>query len=872
MQRTGALILVLAGALLLLGGETTAVGQDGPERLQNVGLLNVENASAGVLQAARTAVRGPDETGKDGPLAAVGMELAVLYHQHQAAGASGVQSLRTSRAARPKTSDNDRLYAQSRTYSPLSADGRFVTVDAVAAEDPARLLWELRELGLEGGAAAENVVSGRLPVSAIEQAAALSSLRAMMPSYARTHVGSAESEADSAHWAGEARTTFGVDGNGQKVCVLSDSYNNANVAISASDDIQSGDLPGAGNPEGRTTPVDNLRDDYNGTNPDPSDEGRAMLQLVHDIAPGASLGFHTAFGGLGVFAQGIRDLADAGCTVIVDDVRYSSEPFYQDGLVTNAVDDVVENERVTFFSSAGNDSQNSYEAPFRASGEPSVINSGWVPHDFDASSGTDTRQAITIRSGGTFQIFSFQWTDPSAQVQGSSGPDTDIDIALVDENDNIVVESTRSNNVVPVESVEYTNEGDSEVTLDLVVEKAPTDPEPDSIKYVYTISNEVANESDAVVEEYDTGGATLYGHPMAEGAMAVAAAPFFSTARFRSDIDSSAFLESFSSKGGLTILFGQNGERLSSPVVRQKPEVTGTDFVDNTFFGSDIPDDAIDGIDPDDDPNFPGTSAAAPNVAAIAALIRQARSDLSPSEVYDRLESAAEDAQFRREIEDGELVLEEIAAGVDPWSGHGFVRADRAVPEPTGVQIADASVAASSTGNRNLEVTWTKIGEESVDAFLLERRFFGGSFGEEARIDAGTAMEFALTLEDLPVGQHTFRISGIRNDSTVATTVTSGVLRTGTVDVSVYPNPFRGEVNLSVTFPPDAEKGRRNVRVDVFDLLGRRVATPVLSQEIGDSESIDLGGQLAESLGSGVYFFRVWNENFTATTRAVRVR
>ena len=869
MQRTGALILVLTGALLLLGGKTEALGQDGPERLQNVGLLNVEAVTDEVMQTARSAVMGPDEAGKDGPLAVVGMELAVLYHQHRAAGANGVQALRAPTAARPKTSGDDRLSAKSRTYSPLSADGEFVTVDAIAAEDPGRLLRELRGLGLEGGATAGNVVSGRLPISSIKQAAALSSLRGMMPSYARTSVGSAESEADSAHWTTDARTNRGVDGSGQKVCVLSDSYNQSNSAsTSASEDVQSGDLPGAGNPEGRTTPVDILRDDYDGTDPEPKDEGRAMLQLVHDIAPGARLGFHTAFGGLGIFAQGIRDLADGGCTVIVDDVRYNSEPFYQDGPVTNTVDDVVNSKRVTFFSSAGNEGENSYEAPFRSSSESSVINSGWIPHDFDASPGTDTRQAITIRSGGTFQIFSFQWTDPSAQVQGSSGPDTDIDIALVDQNDNIVVESTRSNDVVPVESMEYTNDGDSEATLDLVVEKAPADPEPDSIKYVYTISNDVGGESDAVVEEYDTGGATLYGHSMAEGAMAVAAAPYFNTARYNSGIDSSAILEYFSSKGGLQIHFDQNGDELPAYETREKPDVTGTDFVDNTFFGTDI-----DIQDPDSFPNFAGTSAAAPNVAAVAALIQQARQDLSPTAVYDRLQSTAVDIRFRQQLDNGSISndLDPIGDGVDPWSGHGFVRADRAVPSPTGVQITDASVGASSTGSRTLEVTWRKAGTEEVDEFLLEHRFFDGAFVEEARIDAGSTTEFARIIEDLPVGRHTFRISAIRNDSTLATTTTSGVLRTEEVDVFAYPNPFRDQVNLSVTFPK-ARNGRRNVRVDVFDLLGRRVATPILSQEIGDSESIDLGGRLPESLGSGVYFFRVWNENMTATTRAVRVR
>ena len=864
MRRTGALILVLTGALLLLGGKTGAFGQDGPERLQNVGLLNVEAVTDGVMQAARSAVMGPDEAGKNGPLAVVGMELAVLYHQHRAAGANGVQALRAPTAARPKTDSDGRLGGHSRIHSPLSADGEFVTVDAIAAEDPGRLLRELRGLGLEGGATAGNVVSGRLPISAIEEAAALSSLRGMMPSYARTFAGSVGSEADTAHRAVEARATLGVSGSGQKVCALSDSYDNADVSISASDDVSSGDLPGQGNPEGRTTPVDALDDSYNGTDPEPSDEGRAMLQLIHDIAPGATLGFHTAFGGIGTFVSGIQELADAGCTVIVDDVRYFVEPFYQDGPMSNAIDDVVTNDGVAYFSSAGNNGQDSYEASFRNSGEPGVINSSSIAHDFDSDAvNSDTRQEITIEDGGTFQV-NLQWTDPSALVQGSSGADTDFDIALVDENDNIVAQSADDNitDGVPFEFFEYTNDGSSAETLFLVIERADENgTDTDRIKYVYS-------GSDFSINEYDTDGPTIFGHAMAEGALAAAAAPFFNTAQYNSGIDSSAILDFFSSRGGIQIRFKQNGDEFPTPKSREKPDVTGTDFIDNTFFGSDI---QI--ADPDPFPNFFGTSAAAPNIAAVAALIREAAPGLTPTQVYDRLESTAVDVRFRQQLENGSISdeLDPTGAGVDPWSGHGFVRADRAVPAPAGVRIANESASVPSTDQRAVEVTWQKIGTESVDEFLLERRFFDGAFVEEARIDAGSTTEFARVIEDLPVGEHTFRISAIRNDSTVDRTRTSGVLRTGEVDVSVYPNPFRDQVNLSVTFPK-ARNGRRNVRVDVFDLLGRRVATPILSQEIGDSESIDLGGRLPESLGSGVYFFRVWNENMTATTRAVRVR
>jgi len=71
------------------------------------------------------------------------------------------------------------------------------------------------------------------------------------------------------------------------------------------------------------------------------DEGRAMAQLIHDIAPDASVSFHTAFNGIADFAQGIQDLADDGADIIVDDIIYFAEPMFQDGIVAQAVDNVV---------------------------------------------------------------------------------------------------------------------------------------------------------------------------------------------------------------------------------------------------------------------------------------------------------------------------------------------------------------------------------------------------------------------------------------------------------------------------------------------------------------------------------------------------
>ncbi|MFO8100428.1 MAG: S8 family serine peptidase [Salinibacter sp.] len=872
-------VLILA-ALLGIGPHVGgAVAQDGRMATDAVGMLSVEGASQDVKQAARQAVWGAASGEKDGPMAALGTELALLYYQHEAGGAQAVQSLREGAGPQPSVQGpQDEPRGRSRVMSPVSADGETVVVDAVAAEDVATLLDDLEALGLEAGATAGAVVSGRIPIASLQEAAQLASLRGMMPSYMRVHVGSVESEADTAHRAYQARTEKGVDGAGEKVCALSDSYDTASAATDASDDVQSGDLPGDGNPEGRTTAVDVLSD-YNGSDPEPTDEGRAMLQLIHDIAPGAELGFHTAFGGIGNFAEGIGELAAEGCGVIVDDVGYSNEPFYQDGPVSNAVDDAVESEGAVYFSSAGNNGQDSYEAPFRNSGESGVLSSSSDRHDFDDSDlSTDTEQRVTVAAGGTFQVFSLQWTDPSSQVS-ETGADTDLDIALVDQDGEIVAESSNDNiaSGVPSETMEYTNNSGSTQELDLVIEKAGG-PDPDELKYVYS-------GSDFTVEEYDTLGPTVFGHPMAEGAMAVAAAPFYYTAEYNPNSDPAA-LEPFSSKGGIQIRFDQTGNELASPEEREKPDVTGADGIDNTFFGDDIDDSFFEGVDADPHPNFFGTSAAAPNIAAIGALMRSARPDLTPSEIYERLESTAADVTVRQN-RDGDFV--EIASGVDPWSGHGFVQANEAVPTPTGVQItnlrSDSALVSNGTGGATLR--WRQVGEENVDEVVVERRFFSGGYEELARLDGGSAGEYRRRIDDLAPGAHRFRVTAVQrtdtdgdgalDDRVLAQASTGIVLRAEDADITVYPNPFQEEARISVTLP-EALKGEDvAVQIQVYNALGQRIAVPTVSRTITDSESIPIRARTLEGLGSGVYFFRVIGKGadgteFSETVQAIHVK
>ena len=260
--------------------------------------------------------------------------------------------------------------------------GDRIIVDITIKDDmPAKVA--LQELGFQATGEYGRVISGFLPVASLSKLSSLSSIQFARPSYkprkllkqatrvlaqgatgnfGKNPVAPAISQGDTAQRSYIARNKYKVDGKGVKVGILSDSYDNLGTADIG---IAGGELPGKGNPLKNKKPVEVLQDfdDSSAT-----DEGRAMAEIVHDVAPGAELAFHTAFAGEANFAQGIQDLANIGCKVIVDDVGYFDEPFFQDGIVAQSVD-LAAKKGVSYFSSAGNDFNNSYESDYHPSSE-----------------------------------------------------------------------------------------------------------------------------------------------------------------------------------------------------------------------------------------------------------------------------------------------------------------------------------------------------------------------------------------------------------------------------------------------------------------------------------------------------------------------
>ena len=96
--------------------------------------------------------------------------------------------------------------------------------------------------------------------------------------------------------------------------------------------------------------------------PGSGDEGTAILEIVHDLAPGAALAFYGPSTSVDM-ANGINALAAAGARVVVDDLGFFCEPKFEDGLIAETVRSFATGGRI-YVSAAGNRAQQHYRAGY----------------------------------------------------------------------------------------------------------------------------------------------------------------------------------------------------------------------------------------------------------------------------------------------------------------------------------------------------------------------------------------------------------------------------------------------------------------------------------------------------------------------------
>jgi hypothetical protein len=628
----------------------------------------------------------------------------------------------------------------------LAGDGTtpLISIDAVTRGDPQALKTALEALGLERGTVFANDVGGWLPVSQLPAAAARAEVHSLRAALSRTRSGAVTSQGDFVQHSAALRSNDSLTGAGVTVGVLSDSYDcysvyaapgsgvpasgNAGYAYNgfpatAAADVSTGDLP---------TGVNVLEEADCPNFGAPTflpfgDEGRAMLQIVHDVAPGAGLAFYTAEASEADFAAGIGKLAAAGATVIADDVGYFDEPFFQDGLVAQAIN-TVEAKGVAYFSAAGNDGDAAYDntAPSFATLSGSGSNSGEYLLNFDTS-GTSTATSLPVTidamAPGQFAAIVVEWDQPFVTGAPNSGGATSrIDVCVTGSTGIYTIEDYDGNDVTctgangagadPVQILIIANPANATAntpreTLNLVIGLADGTTAPGRVKVVV----ETDGQADAPITQFATHGATLQGHPGAAGAAAVGAAFYFQTPACSIG---PAIIESFSSIGGAPILFDVDGTRLATPVVRQKPDFVGPDGGNDTFLGFTLASGGYTGSNGQlatsiascqndaSFPNFFGTSAATPHVAGIAALMLQANSAATPAEIYGALRSSAS-------VMGG-------TSGYKAASGFGFVQADAAIalipPGAPTITSAASTVAAGSSST----LTWSSANAANCTA------------------------------------------------------------------------------------------------------------------------------------------------------------
>jgi hypothetical protein len=588
-----------------------------------------------------------------------------------------------------------------------------VGIDAVTRGDPQRLKAGLMGLGLQHAAVYGNDVGGLLPVAEISAAAARDELLSLRAAMWHTRAGPVTSQGDFAQGSVALRTAHSsITGAGVTVGVQSDSFNcYAYYAANPSSYTQFGITSYYPQPpNGIANPPDAAQDMASGALPSSvnivqeadcasfggplqlpyTDEGRAMLQIVHDVAPGASLAFFGGANSEAEFANGVTALAGAGAKVEADDIGFFDEPFFQDGIIAQAIDSVAA-QGVAYFVAAGNDGELSYENTTPGFNTPSTTPPGEMLLNFDTSAQTNTVSLpLTIASfiPGELAALVVEWDQPyatSGQIGDGPGATSQIDVCVTappggDQilNLNGQAATCTGPNAIgtdPVQVLILANPANSGAntpseTVNIQIGLVNGSGAPGRIKFV--LEDDGAGSS---INQFNTSSPTIQGHANDANAGTVGAAFYGHTPRCGV---TPAVLDPYSSAGGDPVLFDDAGNS-QTPVVRQKPDFVGPDGVNNTFLGgtgtfgytNGTAQCQINGAFP----SFFGTSAATPHVAAVAALLMQYNSTLTPAQIYTVLRNTASP----------------MGAVPNFNSGYGFIQADVAIsqvsagPVPTGL-------------------------------------------------------------------------------------------------------------------------------------------------------------------------------------------
>lgn len=458
-----------------------------------------------------------------------------------------------------------------------------------------------------------------IPVMALEAIAARSDVRWIGPAF--EHVTEVVSEGDSAHFAALTRDLFpGVSGAGVKICAMSDGVERL------VESQQAGELPDVEVLPGKAGS---------------GAEGTAILEIIHDLAPGAALGFATASGGQPAFAESIRALRrQIGCDVIVDDIAYGDAPVFEDGPIAQAVSDVTQ-EGAIYLTSAGNQGGVGRDQPVRPGavatpGSAAVFEGDFRGLTFDTPQGPMLFNdfgggAITNQIEEDAQLFLLQWSDPF----GAASNDYDL----------IMTDAFLTRMVAMSNSIQSGTQN----PFEFIVSLDPSNPmqnRDDRTNRLFVVRKDGSADRFIRLHAFNRGRlaigtqGVIFGHKGSPAAISVAAA--FAGENPASAPFPAGAVEPFSSEGPRRLFYRREGgvrvpitpgNLLSTGgLLVAKPDVAGADGVTTSVVNLRMPP-----LVSQNFRRFSGTSAAAPHVAAIAGLVLSAAPPETRPIVRERL-------------------------------------------------------------------------------------------------------------------------------------------------------------------------------------------------------------------------------------------
>lgn len=365
---------------------------------------------------------------------------------------------------------------------------------------------------------------------------------------------------------------------------------------------------------------------YPGTTATPGDpaEGTAMLEEVHAMAPNASLGFCGPSTTVD-FLTCYNDFVAWGANVVADDLGYASVDAFTigataDGSFAAAIAQItLANPKVAFTSSAGNDAQDYFQAPYTA-GPACTINGTAYPScmDFGKALGQSSANAIAVTFNSTTMnqpIFVMEWNDPLSNNTADK-----LTLYLVNKTGTVLATGG------------YFTAADDARTEEVIQQYTPAAAGETDYLEVACVScgnhitiKLIGNGDGAVQFGTPTPGSVDAGQKVASGVLATVAAGVTSQNPL------SANIEAFSGIG--PFLYGD----YTGTSTLAKPDITGIDGVTVSGaggFGSSRP-------LPNGGVEFCGTSATSPNVGALIADMMSADPGQPASVYYTALENSA---------------------------------------------------------------------------------------------------------------------------------------------------------------------------------------------------------------------------------------